>query len=66
MSQKDYTLAQKAYDAYAASSGGKSLISGDPLPVFDVLKDEIKDAWYAAADAVACAAIDGLHSDMAA
>lgn len=58
MSHKDYNFARKGYDAYSASTGGKSLITGDPLPVFDVLKDEIKDAWYAAADAVACAALD--------
>lgn len=48
----DYALAKIAYDAYCASTGGKSLISGDQLPPFDALKPEIKNAWRAAAEAV--------------
>jgi hypothetical protein len=39
---------QTAYEAYCKSSGGKSLISGAPLPAWDGLKPEIKTAWEAA------------------
>lgn len=63
---RNYDFAKKAYDAYSAQSGGKSLISGAPLPTFDVLTAEIQDAWYAAADAVSVAAVDALHKDIAA
>lgn len=45
-------FAKIAYDAYCKSTGGVSLISGDKLPDFDALKDEIKRAWLAAATAV--------------
>lgn len=45
-------FAKIAYDAYCKSTGGVSLISGDKLPEFDALKDEIKQAWLAAANAV--------------
>jgi hypothetical protein len=41
-----------AYDAYCKSTGGKSLISGDILPAFENLKQSIRDAWEAAANAV--------------
>lgn len=47
-----YYLAQVAYDAYCKQTGGVSLISGDKLPEFDKLKLEIRDAWYAASEAV--------------
>lgn len=45
-------LGQVAYEAYCKSSDGKSLISGAPLPTWDMLKPEIKTAWNAAAEAV--------------
>jgi|HubBroStandDraft_2_1064218.scaffolds.fasta_scaffold09378_5 hypothetical protein len=41
-----------AYDAYVASSKGKSLISGLPLPNWAAQAQNIKDAWRAAAEAV--------------
>lgn len=41
-----------AYEAYCKASGGKSLVSGAPLPAWDALCQEIRDAWDAAADAV--------------
>ena len=40
-----------AYEAYCESNGCKSLVSGDRLPGWDELKDEIKTAWDAAAKA---------------
>lgn len=42
-----------AYEAYCASSGGKSLVSGSTLPAWERLTPEIREAWHAAADAVA-------------
>ena len=41
-----------AYDAYVENSKGVSLISGDTLPEWSALKQEIRDSWMAAADAV--------------
>lgn len=49
---KNYRLAKIAYDGYLSASGGKSLISGDKLPDFENLKQEIQDAWWAASEAV--------------
>jgi hypothetical protein len=46
------SLGQIAYEAYCASTGGKSLISGDQLPGWDGLKPEIRTAWEAAGEAV--------------
>lgn len=44
-----YSLGKTAYDAYCKQTGGKSLISGAPLPPFEGLNQSIKDAWAAAA-----------------
>lgn len=44
-------LGKIAYNAYCKQAGGVSLISGDKLPEFEVLKPEIQDAWDAAAAA---------------
>ncbi len=49
---RSYTLAKIGYDAYCKATGGVSLISGDKLPNFDSLRQEIKDAWWAAANAI--------------
>lgn len=49
---RNMTLAKLAYEAYRDSAGGKSLISGEPLPDFDDLRFEIQQAWADAADAV--------------
>lgn len=43
---------QVAYLAYKDASDGKSLISGAPLPQWHEQRQEIRDAWDAAADAV--------------
>lgn len=48
----DERIAEIAYEAYRKSSGGKSLISGAPIPEFAALPEAIKVAWKAAADAV--------------
>ena len=41
-----------AYDAYCQSTDGKSLASGETLPVWFALSNEMKNAWTAAAQAV--------------
>ncbi len=41
-----------AYEAYCAKTGGKSLVSGAPLPTWDQQAEAIQDAWHAAAVAV--------------
>lgn len=43
---------QIAYDAYKTATGGRSLVSGDPLPEFAQLPAPIRAAWEAAAEAV--------------
>lgn len=46
-------LAKIAYDAYVKAAGGKSLVSGEPLPAFEDLPQEIQWAWDASSQAVA-------------
>lgn len=46
------SMGHVAYDAYCAHTGGKSLVTGDKLPDWNDLKQEIRDAWQAAANAV--------------
>jgi hypothetical protein len=46
------SLGQVAYEAYFEHSKGKSLISGAPLPSFAAQKEEVREAWEAAASAV--------------
>jgi hypothetical protein len=46
------TKGQVAYEGYFDSCGGKSLISGAPLPTWDSQAENIKEAWEDAASAV--------------
>lgn len=46
------SLGETAYAGYLASCGGKSLISGAPLPAWADQSEAIRAAWDAAADAV--------------
>jgi hypothetical protein len=41
-----------AYEGYVIGAGGRSLISGEPLPSWPDLGPELREAWRAAADAV--------------
>jgi len=41
-----------AYEAYCKATDNKSLISGDELPAWEVLKPEIQNAWTQAGHAV--------------
>jgi hypothetical protein len=47
------TLGKVAYDAYFSHCGGKSLITGLPLPIWENQAEAIKAAWDAAGQAVA-------------
>jgi hypothetical protein len=44
-------LARLAYEAYSIRTAGRPL-TGDSLPPFHDLPEDIRDAWVAAADAV--------------
>jgi len=44
--------AKIAYEAYRAFTGGKSLASGEPIPEWSGLREDIQKAWEAAAEAV--------------
>jgi hypothetical protein len=44
-------LAKIAYEAYGKATGGKNYL-GLPMPEWDELPQEIRDAWDAAAGAV--------------
>lgn len=50
---RDKDLGMIAYGAYAEKSGGRSLVTGDPLPGWLQMPMVIQDAWTAAAAAVA-------------
>jgi len=45
------TYGQIAYEAYCIDTGKKSLISGCPLPEWDILKPIVQNAWEAASQA---------------
>ena len=40
-----------AYKAYFDAVGGRSVVSGDPLPFWDQMESNTREAWRAAADA---------------
>jgi hypothetical protein len=46
------TRGQVAYEAYCKYTEGKSLVTGVLLPLWDVQKEGIRQAWEAAALAV--------------
>lgn len=47
----DKTFGQTAYEAYCEKAGGKSLVSGAPLPVWEAQAPAIQEAWEAGAEA---------------
>lgn len=51
LTEKQMALGRAAYEGYRSSSGGKSLISGDPLPPFERLKPVVQLAWVVGAEA---------------
>ena len=54
------SLAREAYEAYCAAAGGKSLVTGDPLPLWDMLPEKIQHAWLMSAAWVA-GKVTGCH-----
>ena len=46
------TYGHIAYEAYREKSNGKSLVSGDEIPEWVSLQDDVKRAWNAAGNAV--------------
>lgn len=48
---RSYTYAKAAYDAYCESRDWKS-VKGELLPQFEQQTQELKDAWWEAANAV--------------
>jgi hypothetical protein len=46
------TLGNVAYNGYRKASGGKSLVTGAPIPPWDDMPEAIKDAWDMAAGEV--------------
>ena len=49
----DTTMGEIAYNAYREHTGGKSLVSGEGMPFWQSLPDDIRAAWEAAGKAVA-------------
>lgn len=43
---------QIAYEAYSAHTDGRSLVSGDELPAWDEVGEDVQQAWVTAAWAV--------------
>lgn len=50
--EKTMQLAQTAYEAYSAYTGGRSAVTGDKLPDWLNLPGGVKNAWFAAVSAV--------------
>lgn len=47
-----YRVGKVAYEAYSDCAGGRSLVSGEPLPMWAQMSTQMREAWHAAADAV--------------
>lgn len=54
------SLAREAYEAYCSAAGGKSLVTGDPLPSWEMLPEKIQHAWLMSAAWVA-GKVNGHH-----
>jgi hypothetical protein len=52
-------LGQVAYEAYVESTGGRSAVTGQPLPAWGDQQAPILQAWRAAAQAVVAACQPG-------
>lgn len=63
MQAEDERLGQIAYEAYAANTGGKSLVNGDDLPMWGELGDAYKTAWIASARAVIANTIETIEAE---
>jgi hypothetical protein len=56
----EFAHGRRAYEGYRAYSDGKSLVSGQPIPEFDQLPEQIKRAWQASADYLLAGYMSGL------
>lgn len=54
-------LGRLAYEAYVAAVGGRSAVTGDPLPDFAATPDLVRRGWRAAADALHAVPADRRH-----
>lgn len=61
MSDELEALAMRAYKKYCEATRGKSLVTGDVLPSWEILPGEIKHAWRAAAEGVVQGVIETLQ-----
>jgi hypothetical protein len=52
MFEFNYEAGEIAYEAYRSHTGGKSLATGQDIPVYGKLSKPIQDAWARAASAV--------------
>jgi hypothetical protein len=53
----DYLYGEVGYNAYCSATGGKSLVTGDSLPAWVDLAEEIQKAWGLSARAILEAAL---------
>ena len=65
MREQQVGVGQLAYEAYCADSGGVSLVSGQRLPGWDALPENIQRAWTCAADAVWAREVEPLEKRIA-
>ncbi len=49
---REEKVAKIAYEAYCRSTGGKSLVTGDTLPIWEDLPVDICVAWIESSQAV--------------
>ncbi len=47
-----WPLARAGYEAYSRTTGGRSAVTGDPLPAWDALPGAVRNAWWSAAEAI--------------
>lgn len=57
-------IAEIAYEAYRAHTGGVSLASGQPIPEWEKLRPDIQAAWKASADALASWMFCPVHEEL--
>jgi len=50
--QNAMASAKLGYEAYSEYTGGRSAVTGDPLPQWHDLTPAIRNAWFAAASAI--------------
>lgn len=59
-------LGRIGYEAYREYTGGISLATGQKLPIFDELNDQVRGAWIAAGSAIGMTVVEELKRTAAA